>query len=134
MSTNYNKFFNNNVKEDEQTFNTAESEETTNTVDPEEDAEDSTTVTPDPEPKVSEETIEPEEQTTPIPVYGINNCTKLNVRTEPNKDGDIVCVLDSKSEFEIEELESNPDWVKVIGDNGVEGFVGFCMKMYVAIK
>ena len=132
MSTNYNKFFNNNVKEDEQKINTVESEETTKVVEPEEDLEDTTVGEPEGYPEVTEgETTVPEEQTTPIPVYGINNCTKLNVRTEPNKDGDVVCVLDSTSTFEIEELESDSEWVKVFLNNGVEGF---CMKMYVAIK
>ena len=113
MSKNYNKYFNGN-----QNFNNVEPEESTKIV----------------EPEVVEEDTRDEGVDVPQIFYGINNCKKLNVRTEPNKDADVVCVLDVTSTFEIEELESNPEWVKVTGDNGTEGFVGYCMKQYVAIK
>lgn len=125
MSKNYNKYFNGNNN-----FNSVEPEETTNLVTPEEDQEETVVVVPEPETPTAPEAI-PEQ---PKPLYGINNCKKLNVRTEPNKDADVVCVLDITSTFEIDEIESNPEWVRVTYNAGAEGFNGYCMKQYVVIK
>ena len=118
MSENYNNFFNN-----------VESDETATVLKPVELTEED--ILEGPEPEIVEGFTEPEETEAPKPLYGINNCKKLNVRTEPRKNADIVCILDSANAFEIEELESDPEWVKVFIDNGKEGF---CMKQYVAIK
>lgn len=130
MSKNYNKYYNNNRNNDNvQKFNTVEPEETTELVESEEVLED-TVVDSIPD---SEDVVENTDDGVDVPqfFYGINNCKKLNVRTEPNKEGDLVCVLDSTNKFQIEELESDPEWVKVFLENGE---VGFCMKMYVAIR
>jgi uncharacterized protein YgiM (DUF1202 family) len=119
MSTNYNNFFNSNVNnqvDDEVKVGEVETETVEETIKTDDIEETIVTKPIKEDPKV---------------LYGINNTKKLNVRTEPNKDADILCVIDSKSTFEIEELESDPEWVKVFLDNGK---VGFCMKMYVAIK
>lgn len=71
------------------------------------------------------------EEVQPEPLYTINNCKKLNVRKKPSKDSAIVCVVTSANTLKIEEIESKPEWVKVVTDSGLKGF---CMKQYVAIK
>lgn len=129
MSTNYNKFFvgnNNQINDETKVVETETVEETIKTDDIEETIVAASETVEEPVKETKEEGID-----IPQVLYGINNTTKLNVRTEPNKNGDVVCVLDSKSTFEIEELDTNPEWVKVFLDNGK---VGFCMKMYVAVK
>ena len=137
MSTNYNKFFigNNNQIDDETKVEEVEFETITEVIKTDDIEETITTETaPEVHPDIirAETTELPKEEgELPKPLYGINNCKKLNVRTEPSKDSELVCILDSKSTFEIEELESDPQWVKVFLDNGE---VGFCMKMYVAVK
>lgn len=58
------------------------------------------------------------------------NCDKLNVRTEPNKNAEVVFVADSKTEFIIDEATSTEDWFSIRTAAGVEGF---CMKKFVAV-
>lgn len=135
MSKRYNKYYNNNYFNGNQDVNDVEPEETIDVVGSEDVSEESTVVEPEVHPDITraETTEVPKEEVGEIPksLYGINNCKKLNVRTEPNKDADIVCVLDVTNTFEIEELESNSEWVKVFFE---DGNTGFCMKQYVAIK
>lgn len=135
MSKNYNKYYNSNnyskheFKPEEST-KVEESEVLEDGIDVESILE----LVIDPDITRAATTDLPMEENGAMPeplVYGINNCKKLNVRTEPDKEASLVCVLDSTSKFEIEELESNPEWVKVLLENGE---VGFCMKMYVAIR
>ena len=58
----------------------------------------------------------------------VTNCAKLNVRLKPAIDAYVVCVLDSKSEVEVDIVRSTSDWFKVITTSGVEGF---CMRKYI---
>ena len=123
MSKNYNKYYSSNNASNEpknEIFVTGMT-----VVEPEEELEETAVVEP------TQESVEVEETETPKLLYRINNCTKLNVRTEPNKEAGVVCVLDPASEFEIEELESDSEWVKVFLKDSE---VGFCMKKYVAIR
>lgn len=77
-----------------------------------------------------EETVET--VTLPETVKGtVTNCAKLNVRVKPDIDADIVCVLDSKSEVEVDAARSSTDWLKICTTSGVEGF---CMRKYVDAK
>lgn len=127
MSKNYNKYFNNKeVVEETQATPEVEVDETL--------IQEDIVETEEPEAvQESEPTPEPvKEEPKKIQIlYKINNCKKLNVRSKPNKDGDIVCVLNTSNVFEIEEVESKPEWVKVFTDTGLEGF---CMKEYVVVK
>lgn len=59
------------------------------------------------------------------------NCTKLNVRKEPNKEAEIVCKVDSGSELMIDATNSTGDWYSVCTGAGIEGF---CMKEYISVK
>lgn len=58
-------------------------------------------------------------------------CTKLNIRTEPNLNGDVLCTIPCNSKVVIDETESTDDWFKVCAENGAEGF---CMKKYIAME
>lgn len=64
-----------------------------------------------------------------IPIAGtVVNCSRLNVRAEASADADIVCVLNGKSEVEIDVDKSTRDWFYVYTAAGLEGY---CMKKFV---
>lgn len=74
-----------------------------------------------------EETVET--VTLPETVEGVVvNCAKLNVRAEPKANGEIVCVLDAKSEIKIDVAKSTNEWFKVCTVTGVEGY---CMRKFI---
>lgn len=84
----------------------------------------SETVTPV---ELVEETVET--VTLPETVEGVVvNCAKLNVRVEPNLNGEIICVLDVMSEIEIDVTKSTDEWLKICTATGVEGY---CMRKFV---
>jgi hypothetical protein len=63
------------------------------------------------------------------PITGVVvNCTKLNVRANPDATADVVCVLDAKSEVKIDKAKSNKEWFAVCTATGVEGY---CMRKFV---
>lgn len=79
---------------------------------------------------ITEETVET--VTLPETVKGtVTNCAKLNVRVKPTIDADVVCVLDSMSEVEVDVTRSSSDWFKICTASGVEGF---CMRKYINAK
>lgn len=83
--------------------------------------------TPDIQPLLVNETVE----TAPLPktVTGVvANCSKLNVRAEPNLFADVVAVLDADTEIKINAAQSNRDWFKIYTAIGVEGY---CMRRFV---
>lgn len=71
------------------------------------------------------------EEPAPQVKYTINNCKKLNVRSKPNKNSSVVCVIDNTAELTIDDFETNSAWVKVCTNAGV---TGYCMKEYIAVK
>lgn len=74
-----------------------------------------------------EETVE----TAPLPetIEGVVvNCGKLNVRAKPDSNAEIVCVLNAKSEIEIDVAKSSNEWFHVCTATGVEGY---CMRQYI---
>lgn len=78
-------------------------------------------------PELVNETVE----TAAIPetVKGIvANCAKLNVRVAPNASATIACVLDAKSEIEIDMAKSTDEWFCVCTVAGTEGY---CMRKFV---
>jgi len=80
-----------------------------------------------PEIALVEETVE----TVALPeaVKGVVvNCTKLNVRANPNSDAEVVCVLDAASEIEIDVDKSINEWFYVCTAVGIEGY---CMRKFV---
>lgn len=97
-----------------------------------------TVVIPEPEvvPEVTEvvpEVVEVEEIIeAPVVVEGvISDCTKLNIRSAPSMDGDIVTVLYAGTKLTIDLDQSNDEWYSICTLHGIEGF---CMKKFVAIN
>lgn len=80
-----------------------------------------------PEIELVEETVET--VSLPKTVEGVvTNCLKLNVRAEPSKDAEVICVLDAMSEVKIDVNKSTPDWFKITTAIGAEGY---CMRKFV---
>ena len=73
------------------------------------------------------EVVEPD----PVVIGVVTDCLKLNIRKEPNKNSDPVCVIDALSELVIDLKASTFNWFKVETKDGVEGF---CMKKFVAVR
>ena len=75
----------------------------------------------EPEVVVIEETVD----TVALPKTAtgvIFNCNKLNVRSKPSTDADIVTILDNDSEVVIDSARSTTDWLKITTAVGVEGY------------
>lgn len=84
-----------------------------------------------PEVKMESELVKETVDTVPLHknVNGVVvNCSKLNIREEPNVESDVVCVLDVKSEIVIDVTKSDNEWFKVHTATGVEGY---CMRKFV---
>lgn len=63
----------------------------------------------------------------------VTGCTKLNVRKEPYKDAEILCVINKDEEvvFDTEEEATYVDFYKIVTATGVKGY---CMKQFINIK
>lgn len=92
----------------------------------------------DVEPNEIENTTTPEpvvEEPKAEPVKGIvANCSKLNVRTEPSKDADVLEIVKENTKVLIDTNESTDDWYKVDIKLGKRKLSGFCMKKYIEVK
>ena len=77
------------------------------------------------------ETIENEDKATEekVPIYGVVNCARLNIRRGPSVDTRPVTIVENGSELEIETF--NDEWVKVLTNDGISGY---CMKKFVDEK
>lgn len=60
----------------------------------------------------------------------VTNCSRLNIRKEPNVDSDIACSVSNNTEVIIDEESSNDGFYKITTSAGIEGF---CMKKYIEI-
>ena len=60
----------------------------------------------------------------------VTGCSKLYVRTEPNKDSKPLCIINQNAEVVINE-KTTGDFYKVCTSAGVEGY---CMKKFISIK
>ena len=63
----------------------------------------------------------------------VDGCAKLNVRKEPYKDAEILCVIDKGEEvvFDTEEEATYEYFYKIVTAKGVKGY---CMKQFINIK
>ena len=78
---------------------------------------------------VTEETEVIEDKTpdeVPKPVYGVVNCSKLNVRRGPSIDTASLCIVEGGSKLDIEQF--NEEWLKVLTEDGISGY---CMKKFI---
>lgn len=60
----------------------------------------------------------------------VTDCAKLNVRKQPNKDAEVVCVISVATELLIDEAESTKDFYKICTAAGVEGY---CMRKFITV-
>lgn len=105
----------------------ANKEETT----PVEEIEESidTTETVEENEVVTEETEVIEDKTpdeVPKPVYGVVNCSKLNIRRGPSIDTASLCIVEGGSKLDIEQF--NEEWFKVLTEDGISGY---CMREFI---
>lgn len=61
----------------------------------------------------------------------VTNCSKLNVRVNPDVTAEVVCILDSATEVVINLDNSTNEWFSICTAAGVEGF---CMRKFVNAK
>ena len=59
----------------------------------------------------------------PKPVYGVVNCSKLNIRRGPSIDTTSLCIVEGGSKLDIERF--NEEWLKVLTEDGISGY---CMR------
>lgn len=59
------------------------------------------------------------------------DCVKLNMRSEPYADADIICTIDRGTEVVIDEPESTDEFYAVCTPAGMEGY---CMRDYIEVK
>ena len=105
----------------------ANKEETT----PVEEIEESidTTETVEENEVVTEETEVIEDKTldeVPKTVYGVVNCSKLNIRRGPSIDTTSLCIVEGGSKLDIEQY--NEEWLKVLTEDGISGY---CMRKFI---
>lgn len=83
-------------------------------------------VTPAVEPEPKAPVVEPE-----IRKFGrVRGCTKLNVRSMPNRDAKILAEVAEGAELMIDETESTATFYKVCTECGIDGY---CMKQYIKV-
>ena len=74
--------------------------------------------------------VEQEQVATTVTQKGfVNGCVKLNVRTNPTIDSEVVCVINKNDEVIIEEAFG--DWYSVTTKDGDEGY---CMSKFITVK
>ena len=59
----------------------------------------------------------------------VNGCDKLNVRTNPTIDSEVVCIINKNDEVIIEDVFG--DWYSVTTKDGDEGY---CMSKFITVK
>ena len=66
------------------------------------------------------------------PIIGhVVNCSKLNVRKDPDADAEILGTIIAGSEVMIDESESTDDFYNICA---ASGFEGFCMKQFIEVE
>lgn len=78
---------------------------------------------------VTEETEVIEDKTpdeVPKPIYGVVNCSKLNIRRGPSIDTASLCIVEGGSKLDIEQY--NEEWLKVLTEDGISGY---CMRKFI---
>lgn len=61
----------------------------------------------------------------------VTGCDMLNVRSKPDKESDVVSMLQRDVEIEIVDTNASDDFYKVVTEIGIEGY---CMKDFIAIR
>ena len=75
-------------------------------------------------------TVEQEQVAATVTQKGfVNGCVKLNVRTNPTIDSEVVCIINENDEVIIEDVFG--DWYSVTTKDGDEGY---CMSKFITVK
>lgn len=86
------------------------------------------------EPVIEESIVEEPVVEEPAPKYVVGvvaNCNSLNVREQPDRKADVIAVLRSGTEIQVD-IENTLDvWFHVYTATGLDGF---CMKEYIDVK
>lgn len=61
----------------------------------------------------------------------VSNCSKLNVRANPDITSEVVCTLDNTTEVMIDLNKSTDEWFSICTAADVEGF---CMRKFINAK
>ena len=69
-----------------------------------------------------------ESNTAAVATGVVAKCAKLNVRSKPSTDGDVVTVINAGDKVSIDVDKSTDEWLKIRTADGVKGF---CMKKFV---
>lgn len=127
---NYSQYSNNKKKKNSNKPKIEVDESVTTVEAPVEPAEIKMESAPVVEPIVVNETVDT--VTMPKTVTGtVVNCSKLNVRSKPTTDAEVITTLEVKSEVVIDPARSTTDWLKITTPTGVDGY---CMRKFVSAK
>ena len=131
--------------------NETENEVTTSTGETEEDLKDPSIITPVDETETSEneesmknevedqnetendETTEPE-NTGVVTAAKVTGCTRLNVRKQPKKDAEVVCIITNENNVQVDLDNSTEDFYKISTSCNNVLIEGYCMKQYITIE
>lgn len=75
-----------------------------------------------------------EDHTGDIAPATITGCTKLNVRKDPSKDSEVVCIITEDSSITVSRDESTEDFYKVYTNVNEVLYEGYCMKKFISIE
>lgn len=79
---------------------------------------------------VENEPVEKIEETVCEITGVVTDCLKLNVREKPDKDAEVVTIVNCLDKLNVYLDESTDDWYAVRTASGIDGF---CMKKYISI-
>lgn len=131
---NYSQYSNNKKKKNYNEFKTAKFAEQMSVADEVDIIETITTVEAPVEPMEVKMVVEHSEIAPKVEasVTGVVvGCAKLNVRSKPAVDADVLTILDVSAEIVIDPARSTNEWVKVTTASGIDGF---CMRKFVKTK
>lgn len=74
--------------------------------------------------------VEPEHEVSESKSGVVVDCFKLNVRSGPSVDSEVICEITASTELMIDEKDSTDDFYKICTAAGVEGF---CMKNFIKL-
>lgn len=83
---------------------------------------------------IVEESVVEEPVVEPTPKYAVGvvaNCNSLNVREQPNRKAEVITVLRSGTEVQVDVTNTLDVWFHVYTATGLDGF---CMKEYIDVK
>lgn len=82
--------------------------------------------------KTAEESVTVEN---PAVIGIVRNCSRLNVRSEANKEAKVLCTINEGDEVDLIEEGSTNEFYKVIVSKSKKNKIeGYCMRRYITIK